>query len=407
MSVCLSVYLSTCLSIYLSIHRSIDLSLSLSSVYLSICLSVYLSVCLTVYLSIDLSIYLSIYRSIYLSAYLSIYISIYLSIYLSVYLSIYPSIDLSIYLSIYLCIYRSIYLSLSHLSYCLTVYLSIWLSVYLPIYLSISICLSIYLSIYLSLSLICLSVCLSVYLSASLETKLFCETSSVFELDNIKNVAIQRDLTFCIWQHQKRNESARLAHFSKLTTSKTKQFCETSFKIGKLSAELTASYQWVLWFFQGAGRVEKRSGWLRLTTADRLTPADSGWLQLTGWHRLTQGGLDYNCSTCCFWIWIFICSHFPYVIWLQPPSQHQQNDCRVECQIRKKLIRFASFLPRNSCSLPSSGVGQSKSIWSSMRWQFWYQSSLWTVQATLKLQGGWRCWYHLILVDTPSQIEVP
>ena len=35
-----------------------------------------------------------------------------------------------------------------------------------------------------------------------------------------------------------------------MTTSKAKQFCETSFKNGKLSAELTASYQCVLRFFQ-------------------------------------------------------------------------------------------------------------------------------------------------------------
>ena len=34
-----------------------------------------------------------------------------------------------------------------------------------------------------------------------------------------------------------------------MTTSKTKEFCETSFKKGKLSAELTASYQCVLRFF--------------------------------------------------------------------------------------------------------------------------------------------------------------
>ena len=64
--------------------------------------------------------------------------------------------------------------------------------------------LSIYLPIYLS---ICLS--------ARLKTKQFCETSSIFEVDNIK----------------------------------TKQFCETSFNNGKLSAELTASYQCVLRFF--------------------------------------------------------------------------------------------------------------------------------------------------------------
>ena len=61
---------------------------------------------------------------------------------------------------------------------------------------------------------------------------------------------IQRDfLNFCTWQRQKRRNSATLPHFFKLTTSKTKQFCETSFKNGKLSAELTASYQCVLRFF--------------------------------------------------------------------------------------------------------------------------------------------------------------
>ena len=92
----------------------------------------------------------------------------------------------------------------------------------------------------------------SICLSASLKTKLFCETSSAFELDNIKNAAIQRDfLNFWTWQRQKRSNpanSARLFHF-KLTTSKTKQFCETSFKNDTLSAGLTASYQCVLRFF--------------------------------------------------------------------------------------------------------------------------------------------------------------
>ena len=42
---------------------------------------------------------------------------------------------------------------------------------------------------------------------------------------------------------------ARLPQFWHLTTSKSKQFCETSFKNGKLSAALTASYQCVWWFF--------------------------------------------------------------------------------------------------------------------------------------------------------------
>ena len=51
------------------------------------------------------------------------------------------------------------------------------------------------------------------------------------------------------WQHQKRSNSARLPHVSKLKTSKTKEFCETSFKNGKLSAELAASCQCLLRFF--------------------------------------------------------------------------------------------------------------------------------------------------------------
>ena len=67
-----------------------------------------------------------------------------------------------------------------------------------------------YLSIYLSL---CLSVCLSMYLS-------ICQ---------LENQAILRDfLIFWTWQHQKRSNSARLLHFLNLTTSKRKQFCETS-----------------------------------------------------------------------------------------------------------------------------------------------------------------------------------
>ena len=55
-------------------------------------------------------------------------------------------------------------------------------------------------------------------------------------------------LDFC-WQHQKRSNSARLSHFLQLKTSKTKRFCEPSFKNGKLTVQLTASYQCVLRLF--------------------------------------------------------------------------------------------------------------------------------------------------------------
>ena len=123
-----------------------------------------------------------------LSLSFSDYLPTYLAIYLSIYRSIYRSIDL----------YRSLDLSLS-LSVCLSVYLSICLSVYL------SICLSVCLSICLSLS-VCLSICKleneAISTSARLpqfmnlttsKTKQFCETSSFFEVDNIKNKAILRD----------------------------------------------------------------------------------------------------------------------------------------------------------------------------------------------------------------------
>ena len=214
----LSTYLPTYLSMYLSIYLPTYLS-----IYLSLSLSIYLSICL-----ISLSLYLSTYLSIYLPTYLSIYLSTYLSIYLSLSLSTY----LSIYLSSHLSIYQSINLS---------IYLSPSLSLYLSICL---ICL-------ISLS-ICLSVCLSIYLP----------------ICKLESEAILRDFfSFWTWQRQKRSNSARhpqflhlttsktkqfceTSSFFKLTTSKTKQVCETSFKNGKLSAELTASYQCVLRFFQ-------------------------------------------------------------------------------------------------------------------------------------------------------------
>ena len=183
-SIHLSIYLSVYLSVYLS-YLSFYLSIYLLSLYLSIYRSI-ISIYLPIYLSTYLPIYLSTYLPIYLSFYLSIYLSICLSIYLSIFLSL--SICLSIYLSIYLSDYLSICLSV-YLSICLSVYLSIWLSVYLSFYLSIyllSICLSIYRPTYLS---IYLSVCLS----ATLKAKLFCGTSSIFEVDNMRNEAILRD----------------------------------------------------------------------------------------------------------------------------------------------------------------------------------------------------------------------
>ena len=61
------------------------------------------------------------------------------------------------------------------------------------------------------------------------ETNKFCETSSIFELDNIKNKQLLQDiLNLWPWKHQ---------------------FSETSFNNRQLSAELPAAYQCTLCFF--------------------------------------------------------------------------------------------------------------------------------------------------------------
>ena len=109
--------------------------------------------------------------------------------------------------------------------------LSLSVSVYPTIHLSmcLSIYLSTYLSIYLSISLsLCLPVCLSICLSASLKTKLFCETSSIFEVDNIKHVTCSSSaMTSSIFELDNVKNEAILRDFLN--------------KNGKLRAALTAS----------------------------------------------------------------------------------------------------------------------------------------------------------------------
>ena len=193
----------------------------------AIYLVIYLSTCLSVCLSVCLSICLFVYPSIRLSVYVSIYMSVCLPGWLAVCQSVCLSICLSVYPSICLCVYLSVYLS-AWLASCLSVCLSVRLLI----------CLSIYLSVYQS---VCLQTGKMKLLcetslkcgSWKLKTKFFSETSFNLEVDNIRNAAILQNLL----------------QASKLSTSETKQFCETSFKNGKLSAELTPWYQCVLRFF--------------------------------------------------------------------------------------------------------------------------------------------------------------
>jgi len=68
-------------------------------------------------------------------------------------------------------------------------------------------------------------------------TQQFCETSSIFQADNINNTAILRDSQFLKLTMSKTKQFCETSSISKLTTSETKQLCETSFKNGKLNAE--------------------------------------------------------------------------------------------------------------------------------------------------------------------------
>ena len=181
---------------------------------LSVCLSIYLSVCLSVCL---LSVYLSICLSDW-TIYLSVCVSVYLCIY-TMYLSILLSIHLYGYLSIWLPVYQTI-----------------WLFIYLSLFFFLR-------------TLVGLFISLSIYLSILLsESKQLCETS------------VKKWKLIC----PKRSNSAKLPQKLYFLSSKTKnfrrdvfnfkfdntkQFCENSFKNGKLNAELTAAYQCVLRFF--------------------------------------------------------------------------------------------------------------------------------------------------------------
>ena len=102
--------------------------------------------------------------------------------------------------------------------------ISICLSVYL------SICPSVYLSVYLQAWNRSYPARLPQVLNlATSKTKQSCETSSIFELDKVKTKAILRNfVNFCNWQHRKHSRSARFPQRLNLTMSKTRQFCETS-----------------------------------------------------------------------------------------------------------------------------------------------------------------------------------
>ena len=82
------------------------------------------------------------------------------------------------------------------------------------------------------------------------KTKHFCETSFKIEALKLKNEAFLRDfLQKWNFEIQKRSISARLPSKMKLWSSKTKLFCETSFKNDMSTRHLTSELQYVLAIF--------------------------------------------------------------------------------------------------------------------------------------------------------------
>ena len=110
----------------------------------------------------------------------------------------------------------------------------------------------------------------------SSKTKLLCETSFKNEALKIENVAFLRGfLQNWTFEVQKRRFSARLASKMKLWSSKTKLFCETSFKIEalKLKNEAFARDFLQKWSFEH----QKRNISARLPS--KMTCWPHAWLQ--------------------------------------------------------------------------------------------------------------------------------
>ena len=112
----------------------------------------------------------------------------------------------------------------------------------------------------------------------------------MFELDNVKNEAILRDFfIFQSWQHPKQSNSARLLQFLNLTTSKTKQFCETSliFELDNIQNEAILRDFFNFWTWQH----QKQSN------SARLPSKMESWVQR--WWPRTNAFRDLSIQ--CLW----------------------------------------------------------------------------------------------------------
>ena len=142
-------------------------------------------------------------------------------------------------------------------------------------------------------------------------------------------------LSFWTWQHQKRSNSARLPQFLNLTTSKTKQFCETSsfFKVDNVKNEA------ILRYFLQKWKVECR--------ADSLVPMRfaifplhlSKVLRLAPSRKIISANLKIWCSK------------------MQPLSGNQRPDfltSLINMSLVLRLPREIHLCRSSSCPTPAT-----------------------------------------------------
>ena len=182
-----------------------------------------------------------------------------------------------------------------------------------------------------------LSTCLPTYLPIYLSFYL-----SICKLEN--ETILWHFLSFWTWQHQKRSNSARLPQFLHLTTSKTKQFCETSsfFALDNIKNEAIRRDFLQRWKVEcrADGLAPKHFAILRLHLSKLLRlprKSDTGWYEVLHLSRKnTSANLKIWCSK------------------MQPLSGNQRADFLTSLMNMSLVLRMPGkmHLCRSSSNVP-------------------------------------------------------
>ena len=189
-----------------------------------------------------------------------------------------------------------------------------------------------------------------------MKPKLFCETSSGFDLDNIKNTAIVRDfLIFSTWQCQTQSYSTILPRFFKLATSKRRNSARPP---SKWKVECRADgLGWALWVnlkFHGGGNFDIFLAWSALQANLKF-----------------HAGGNFD---------IFLSSY---------AGDHPESTWSS-----MGVGTLISSYLRTLVSIPSQ-------LEVPRGWEFWYLLALVGTPSQAEVPWGWKFWYYLLtLVST-------